>query len=118
MSEIDSFNLTDQAGISDIQISIDSSSDNSLIDTSTGLKTLHTNIDSYLNKREEFQSAIDILDPDIICMVEILPKVKVAFNQCEYDIRGYQFDHSSVILKNEVQPLWLRANLYLIHMKN
>ena len=55
MSEIDSFNLTDQAGISDIQISIDSSSDNSLIDTSTGLKTLYTNIDSYLNKREEFR---------------------------------------------------------------
>ena len=56
--------------------------------TSTGLKILYTNIDSYLNKREEFESTIDILDPDIICMVEILPKVRVAFNQC--DIRGYR----------------------------
>ena len=91
ISEIDSFNLTDQAGIADIQIdSIDSSSDNSLIDTSTVLKILYTNIDSYLNKREEFQSAIDNVDPDIICMVEILPKVKVAFNQCEYVIGGYR----------------------------
>ena len=67
ISEIDSFNLTDQAGIADIQIdSIDSSSDNSLIDKSTGLKILYTNIDSYLNKREEFQSAIGNVDPDII----------------------------------------------------
>ena len=91
ISEIDSFNLTDQAGIADIQIdSIDSSSDNSLIDTSTGLKILYTNIDSYLNKREEFQWAIDNVDPDIICMVEILPKVKIPFNQYEYVIGGYR----------------------------
>ena len=59
VSEIDSFNLTGQAGILDIQISIDSSSD-----TSTGLKVLYTNIDSYLNKKEIFQLTIDILDPD------------------------------------------------------
>ena len=61
----------------------------SLVDTSTGLKIIYTNIDSYLSKRE-FQSSIDILDPDIICMVEILPKVKVVFNQSEYYIGGYQ----------------------------
>ena len=96
ISEIDSFNLTEQSAVSDIQISIDSSSDNSLIDTSTGLKILYTNIDSYLNKREEFQSTIDILDPDIICIVEILLKLKVVFNRCEYDIRGYRSFFSKI----------------------
>ena len=56
ISEIDSIIFTDQAAASDIQISTDSSSDNSLIDTSTGLKILHTNKKSISVDYRHFRS--------------------------------------------------------------
>ena len=55
-----------------------------------GLLVMYTNIDTYLNKREEFQTQIADMKPDIICLVEILPKTPgIIFHQCEYTIQGY-----------------------------
>ena len=55
-----------------------------------GLKVIYTNIDTFLNKREEFTNLVEQKKPDVICMVEILPKSSTySFNQSEYSIHGY-----------------------------
>ena len=44
------------------------------IQNTEGLLVLYTDIDTNLNKREEFQTQTANMKPDIICLVEILPK--------------------------------------------
>ena len=64
---------------------------NHVVEQIKGLKIIYSNIDTYLNKREELQALIVEINPDIICLTEILPKLKgIDFNPCEYDIPGYQ----------------------------
>ena len=66
------------------------SSNYSEIQNSNGLSVMYTNIDTYLNKREEFLIQIADTKPDIICLVEILPKSPgITFHQCEYMIHGF-----------------------------
>ena len=64
---------------------------NHVVEQINWLKIIYSNIDTYLNKREELQALIVEINPDIICLTEILPKVKgIDFNPCEYNIPGYQ----------------------------
>ena len=64
---------------------------NHVVEQIKGLKIIYSNIDTYLNKREELQALIGEINPDIICLTEILSKLKgIDFNPCEYDIPGYQ----------------------------
>ena len=64
---------------------------NHVVEQIKWLKIICSNIDTYLNKREELQTLIVEVNPDIICLTEILPKLKgIDFNPCEYDIPGYQ----------------------------
>ena len=55
-----------------------------------GLKVIYTNIDTFLNKREELETLINQQNPEVICLVEILPKSgNYVFNECEFSINGY-----------------------------
>ena len=54
------------------------------------LRVLYTNADTYLNKKEELNLRISQENPDIIAMVEILPKNKSSnISECELQIDGY-----------------------------
>ena len=53
------------------------------------IKVMYTNIDTFLNKREELQARLVIADTDILGLAEMLPKKKMEFNSCEYNIRNY-----------------------------
>ena len=55
------------------------------------LYILYTNIDTYLNKREELHFRLQQEQPDILCLTEILPKARVHCNACEYHIPNYTF---------------------------
>ena len=59
--------------------------------TDKELHILYTNIDTYLNKREELHFRLQQEQPDILCLTEILPKANVHFNACEYEIPNYTF---------------------------
>lgn len=51
---------------------------------------LYTNADSLLNKKQELQLRIQEDDPDIIAVVEALPKNTVCFpDEKEYYVKGY-----------------------------
>ena len=54
------------------------------------LKVLYSNVDSLLNKRNEMSATIDINKPDIICLVEILPKNRILpVLPCEFQLKDY-----------------------------
>ena len=66
------------------------SSFNSQIQYTKGLLVMYTNIDTYLNKKKEFQTQIADMKPDIICLVEILPKSPgITSHPSVYTIHGY-----------------------------
>ena len=55
-----------------------------------GLNVIYTNNDTFLNKREELETLINQQNPEVICLVEILPKSgNYVFNECEFSINGY-----------------------------
>jgi exonuclease III len=54
------------------------------------LNCTYTNVDTFLNKRNEFSHYVAIEKPDIICLVEILPKnTKFSVNAPEIQVNGY-----------------------------
>ena len=55
-------------------------------DIREGLSVMYTNIDTFLNKREELHYKIIQDNPDIICITEILAKTTKQYNPCEYQI--------------------------------
>ena len=61
----------------------------SVSDTPMNLKLMYTNIDTFLNKREELLTRLSADDPDILGIVELLPKKRVEFNSCEYKLPNY-----------------------------
>ena len=78
--------------------------------TDKELHILYTNIDTYLNKREELHFRLQQEQPDILCLTEILPKARVHFNACEYQIPNYTFftntDHKrgvAIYVKSHLQ---------------
>ena len=99
LSRIESIDFTESVLFTEASIQCGSASeeaDNDKIEPSTGLKVLYTNIDSYLNKREELIALVQKLELDLICMVEILPKFsKFVFHQSEYDMEGYHSYYSN-----------------------
>ena len=99
LSRIESIDFTESVLFTEASIQCGSASeeaDNDKIEPSTGLKVLYTNIDSYLNKREELIALVQKLELDLICMVEIDPKFsKFVFHQSEYDMEGYHSYYSN-----------------------
>ena len=64
--------------------------DSSSFSGKRGLKVIYTNIDTFLNKRDEVLNLVQHRKPDVICLVEILPKSSAyIFNMCEFSIQGY-----------------------------
>ena len=77
----------------------------------TNIKSLYTNADSLLNKRDELRAQIEIHKPSIIGIVEIKPK-NLRFNveECEIGIQGYHAFHN---LSSEGRGtcLWIEDSL-------
>ena len=61
----------------------------SVSDTPKILKLMYTNIDTFLNKREELLTRLSADNPDILGIVELLPKKRIEFNSCEYKLPIY-----------------------------
>jgi len=54
------------------------------------LSCVYSNVDSFLNKRTEFCHIIELEQPDIVCLTEIVPKCfKFAVQRVELEIDGY-----------------------------
>ena len=55
-----------------------------------GLDILYTNIDQFLNKRDDFSLAIAGNEPDIILITEILPKARCeTLSSARLSLEGY-----------------------------
>ena len=50
---------------------------------------VYSNVDSYLNKRDEFLMRLDVLKPDIIALTEIKANNQKFFNESEYALDNY-----------------------------
>ena len=61
----------------------------SVSDTPKNLKLMYTNIDTFLNKHEELLTRLSADDPDLLGIVELLPKKRVEFNSCECKLPNY-----------------------------
>ena len=58
-------------------------------------KSMYTNSDSLLNKRDELQALLEIHDPDIVAITEISPKnCRYELNECEISLQGYDLFHT------------------------
>ena len=53
------------------------------------LIVLYTKSDVYLNKKDELVLQIDQYRPDIVAIVEVLPKNMSPIQACEFKIEGY-----------------------------
>ena len=64
---------------------------------------MYSNVDVFLNKKNEFLAKIEEKQPKIIALTEILPKNNEEVNEAEFDISGYNtFLNKS--LKDVVTP--------------
>ena len=62
------------------------------LEESTTIKCFYTNVDTYLNKRDELQLVISVKSPDIIALTEVNSKnvnQKFAAADNEFDLKGY-----------------------------
>ena len=50
---------------------------------------MYSNVDVFLNKKNEFLAKIEEKQPKIIALTEILPKNNEEVNEAEFDISGY-----------------------------
>ena len=67
----------------------------------SNLKFLYTNCDTVTNKLDELEASIDMNDPDIIVLTEILPKNnRYMLQTSELEIRGYSLFTNNYELKD------------------
>ena len=56
----------------------------------SNLKCLYTNCDTVTNKLDELEASIDMNDPDIIVLTEVLPKNnRYTLQKSELETKGY-----------------------------